>query len=56
MYTQNKNYTAADLGDLFVDIGTPITSTIYGDVIHIIPKLTPPNVITHCLYGKEERF
>jgi hypothetical protein len=24
VYTQNKNYTAADIGDLFNDIGTPV--------------------------------
>lgn len=46
-----KNYTIADFGQLFTDIGTPITSQVYANVQNVLPALKTPNVPVHCAYG-----
>jgi len=51
VYTESKNYTASDLQELFLDIGTPETATVYATTWDLIPSLKPPTVPTYCLYG-----
>jgi len=48
---QTKHYTTADFNQLFVDAGTPITSSVYNATKDIVKLMGPPRVTTHCIYG-----
>eukprot|EP01112_Ceratiomyxa_fruticulosa_P020797 TRINITY_DN7185_c0_g1_i1.p1 TRINITY_DN7185_c0_g1~~TRINITY_DN7185_c0_g1_i1.p1 ORF type:complete len:477 (-),score=125.69 TRINITY_DN7185_c0_g1_i1:197-1627(-) len=49
--SNQRNYTVSDWVDLFNDMGSPITATVYQTVDSILSDVTTPNVPTHCIYG-----
>jgi len=51
VYTEKKNYTAADFTQLYIDAGTPITSIIHLRTAKLFDTWKTPGVPVHCLYG-----
>ncbi|KJE94674.1 hypothetical protein CAOG_05286 [Capsaspora owczarzaki ATCC 30864] len=49
--TPTRSYTIADIPQLFIDAGTPITAQVYAKVKNVLTNLKAPNVPTHCVYG-----
>jgi lysophospholipase-3 len=49
--TPQRNYTVADFPELFNDLGTPITNTIYQKISGVQSEIAAPAVELHCLYG-----
>jgi len=47
----DKTYTAKDIEQLYLDIGSPITAEIYKQTQDIFEYLNPPRVKSFCLYG-----
>ncbi len=49
--TPTRNYTAADFGQMFSDIGAPISSKLWHRTKDLISDLHHPQVTSYCLYG-----
>lgn len=51
VYTPTKNYTLEDFPQLFQDINSPISQTVWENTNLIVESLTAPNVPVYCSYG-----
>lgn len=51
VWTPTKNYTAADMVELFIDANANVTASIMQDVEKYKELLDPPGVPTYCIFG-----
>ncbi len=49
--TPTRNYTAADFGQMFTDIGAPVSAALWAKKKDLVSDLVHPQVTSYCLYG-----
>ena len=49
--TPKRNYSAADFGQMFIDLGAPVSARLWHRTKDLISDLHHPQVTSYCLYG-----
>ncbi len=49
--TPTKNYTSRDFGQMFLDLGAPVSANVWNRSKDLISDLVHPQVNAYCLYG-----